>query len=1323
MGVELKVEDEHLRVRAARNVITPELQRRIAANKAELLALCQQREAPERARRQHEPFPLTDIQQAYLIGRGTDFGIGGIACHMYNEIDARDVDVGRLSRAWQRLIDQHAMLRSVVLPSGEQRVLESVPAYSIPVLDLRGQSSAQVEEKLAAVRHEFSTRATPPGQWPTFALQASLLDEGRVRIHVDIDIMTADASAVLALQEEWRELYLEPEKVLAPVPVSFREHVLAELASHDTPAYRRAESYWFSRLADLPPAPVLPLATSPEHLVRPTFRRIGARLEPARWERLKERAAEAGLTRAGVLCSAFSDVLAAWGESARFCINLTVFRRLPIHPEINRLVGDFTSNVLLEVDGQGQTFTERAIRLRDQLARDLEHNEMSGVRVLREQSRRREGFGALMPVVFTSMLGLRSRKSDVSGLFSWLGQTNYTITQTPQVWLDCQLRDDDGALLFSWDYPEGLFPEGMIEDAFSAWGELIGRLADSTEAWNERSCVQLPAAQRARRESFNATAAAIPEARLDALFLAQAERMPERVAVIDHGRTLSYAQLREHASALASQLVTLGAKPDTLIAVVLEKGWRQAVAVLAIQLAGAAYLPVDPALPEDRRNLLLQEGQVKVALTEPRLAERLSWPEDVEVVVVADIARGAALPERRGSVTDLAYCIYTSGSTGRPKGVMIDHRSAANTVQDINSRFQVGPEDRVFALSSLGFDLSVYDIFGALAVGAAFVLPESEATKDPASWLNLLRTHRVSVWNSVPTLMEMLVDVAETRGERLPDSLRLVMMSGDWIPVTLPDRIRRLARGDIQIISLGGATEGSVWSILHPIGQVEPTARSIPYGRPMLNQRFYVLDDALASRPDYVPGELFIGGVGVARGYFRDDVRTAERFIVHPKTNERLYRTGDLGRFLPGGDIEFLGRKDFQVKVAGHRIELGEIEAALLRHPALREAVVAAPGERSARRLVAYVVVAEGQAVPSAESLQSFLGATLPQYMVPGIFVHLERLPLSSNGKVDRKALPEPAAPVSRSTALAPGQGGELLVKVTHLVAEVLRRPEVDPQDNLRQLGASSVELIKLASLLEQHLGSRPKLAEFLMLRNAGEIAAYYLARQPAEAPKEAAPATASAVASPAPQITLPLEALGEDEELRRRHLKRTSHRTFSSQPVDAKTLGRLVSNLRPLELDGKRKYQYGSAAGAYGVRLYLHVASGRVRGLDGGTYCHDPVRHALVRLSDTGALDLMLHAKGNRALAASAAFSFFFVCDRRVLAPIHGEKWRDYALLEAGLMAQLLEMRASDLDLGLCQVEAPRAEELRGVFQWEEEHTLLHALVGGGLEWEEGSL
>ncbi|QRO01832.1 amino acid adenylation domain-containing protein [Archangium violaceum] len=1341
IGVELKVEDDHLRVRAARNVLTPEFQKLIAAHKAELIELLRRRDAASPSTRQYEPFPLTDIQEAYVVGRGTDFGIGGISCHLYHEIDGRDLDVGRLSRAWQRLIEQHAMLRSVVLPTGEQRVLESVPAFSMPVLDLRGQASATVEQKLAEIRQELSNRSTPLGQWPTFDLRATLLDGGRTRIHFDIDAITVDASAVLALLEEWRQLYTAPERSLTPVPVSFRDHVLAEIAARNSDAFRISEAYWNARLAELPEAPVLPLATSPERLVRPSFRRLSGRLDAARWTRLKERAAEAGLTRSGLVCTAFSEVLAAWSENPRFSLNITLFRRLPIHPDIDRVVGDFTTNVLLEVDGRGESFTARAVRLRDQLAQDLEHLHVSGVRVMRERARRREGLGVLMPIVFTSLLGHRPGNAAGGSPFDWLGETVHAITQTPQVWLDHQVREDDGALCYSWDSPEGLFPEGLLEDAFAAYGELLGRLADDGALWAERSVVRLPAAQLARREKYNATAAPIPETRLDRLFLTQAERGPERMAVVDAGRTMSYSELLGRAGSLAARLVELGARPEALIGVVLEKGWRQVVAVTAIHLAGAAYLPIDPALPDERRRLLIEEGRVEVVVTESALEERLTWPEGVRVATVGDVMGEAPrrLPTRAAS--DLAYCIYTSGSTGRPKGVMIEHRAAANTIIDINQRFGVGPEDRVFGLSSLGFDLSVYDIFGSLASGAAVVLPQSEAARDPARWLQLLREQRVTIWNSVPTLMEMLVDLVEARGERLPDSLRLVMMSGDWIPVTLPDRIRRLSR-DVRVISLGGATEGSIWSILHPIGEVEPSARSILYGRPMLNQRFHVLDEALSPRPEHVPGELYIGGVGLARGYFRDEETTRARFFTHPRTGERLYRTGDLGRFLPSGDIEFLGRKDFQVKIAGHRIELGEIEAALLRNPAIREAVVAAPGERTSRRLVAYVVPAEGQAMPSDEALRSFLGTTLPQYMVPSVFVRLEALPQSANGKVDRKALPEPAVQASRTAGLTEGRGGEVLAKVTRLVAEVLKRPRVEPEDALLQLGATSVELIKLATLLEQAFGSRPRMAEFLTLRSAAEIAAYYVERQPAEAAREGDKASGEQGlildlaqreawkrdrhgirrfdegAEQVPMATFP-----DDEKYRRRHLERASHRTFSSEPLEARALGRLLSCLRPLELDGKFKYQYGSAGGSYGVQAYLHIAPGRVRGLEAGAYYHDPARHTLVRLSGSGALDPNLHTPGNRPMFEGSAFSLFLICDRRAIEPLYGEKWRDFALLEAGLMSQLLEMRAAENELGLCQVGELRFDDIRAAFRLEEAHAYLHCLVGGSIAWEEGSL
>ena len=371
----------------------------------------------------------------------------------------------------------------------------------------------------------------------------------------------------------------------------------------------------------------------------------------------------------------------------------------------------------------------------------------------------------------------------------------------------------------------------------------------------------------------------------------------------------------------------------------------------------------------------------------------------------------------------------------------------------------------------------------------------------PTGW-SLLVGAGVTLWDTVPALMEMLVEYAAGRGACLPDSLRLVLMSGDWIPVTLPERIRKLASPDIAIISLGGATEASIWSILYPIGAVETGWQSIPYGRPMVNQRFHVLNERREPCPVWTPGTLYIGGVGLAQGYWRDAAKTAASFITHPRSGERLYRTGDLGRYLPGGLIEFLGREDFQVKVRGHRIELGEIETALEAHPQVRAAVVTAVGElRGDKHLVAYIVPAEGAGL-AAGDLKAYLKTRLPEYMVPPVITFLDALPLTANGKVDRQALPapemtQPAAPPTDSRPLS-----ALAVEIASVVESVLLRA-VERDTNLLDTGASSVDLIRIATLLEKRFGFRPKMSEFFSMQTLGGIAAYYEQRmhQAAAAP------------------------------------------------------------------------------------------------------------------------------------------------------------------------------------------------------------------------------
>jgi amino acid adenylation domain-containing protein len=439
---------------------------------------------------------------------------------------------------------------------------------------------------------------------------------------------------------------------------------------------------------------------------------------------------------------------------------------------------------------------------------------------------------------------------------------------------------------------------------------------------------------------------------------------------------------------------------------------------------------------------------------------------------------------------DLAYVIFTSGSTGLPKGVMINHRGAVNTIVDINKRFQVTNKDRVFAISALNFDLSVYDIFGILAAGGTVVIPDASSRRDPSHWLPLMIQEKVSLWNSVPALMGMLTEYTQSQGKYLPESLRLVMMSGDWIPLSLPNEIKELST-DVKVISLGGATEASIWSILYPIEIVDTNWSSIPYGKPMANQKFYVLNDVLEPCPVWVSGHLYIGGVGLAMGYWRDEEKTHASFIVHPKTGLRLYRTGDLGRYLPDGNIEFLGRQDFQVKIQGYRIELGEIEKALVQHSKIQDGIVTTVGEtKGNKKLVAYILHQNEDAFDERE-LRNFLREKLPEYMIPSLFTVLKEFPLTSNGKVDRKAL-------ANSTSInfqiekhfVPPQTS-IEKKLATIWSEMLQVDSVGIEDNFFELGGNSILSIRLILHIREVFQVELPLNKLFETPNIANLAGY----------------------------------------------------------------------------------------------------------------------------------------------------------------------------------------------------------------------------------------
>jgi amino acid adenylation domain-containing protein len=597
-----------------------------------------------------------------------------------------------------------------------------------------------------------------------------------------------------------------------------------------------------------------------------------------------------------------------------------------------------------------------------------------------------------------------------------------------------------------------------------------------TSFWPEKL---IGAGEHQLLEDFNNTIVAYPrEKTIIDLFEEQALRAPDAIALRRDNHTMSYRELNQSANQLAYCLMARGVKSQDNVGLLVARSFEMIAGMLAIMKTGAAYVPIDPDYPLDRQEYILQNSALTLVIADSEypLSALLPAAQLIKLRETDLSPYQKTNPAVKIDSTQLAYTIYTSGSTGRPKGVMIEHHSAVNLILWVNTEFNIGARDCLLFITSMCFDLSVYDIFGLLAAGGSIVMVEKQELMDVPRLKELLVKHQVTFWDSVPSTLDYFIGELESAGGKpFPSALRLVFMSGDWIPVNLPDRIKKYFP-QAKVISLGGATEGTVWSNFYPINEVDKNWSSIPYGKPISNNFFYILDEQLNPVPLGEQGELYIGGVGVARGYANDKEKTDRSFVKDPFNSAlggRMYKTGDFGRMLPSMDVEFIGRIDDQVKIRGFRIELGEIASAIQKHEKIKAAVVLAKTiNNQDKELVAYIV---GDA--DAATLKEYLKERLPLYMVPLNYVMLESIPLTSNGKIDKKALMMYACPVDEAFSfyMAPRTNVEKLV--ADIWSEYLGIKKIGIYDNFFEMGGHSLIAVKVMSKIERVTGKRLPLA------------------------------------------------------------------------------------------------------------------------------------------------------------------------------------------------------------------------------------------------------
>ncbi|MGH3695315.1 MAG: amino acid adenylation domain-containing protein [Pseudonocardiaceae bacterium] len=908
-----------------------------------------------------DDFPLAVMQHAYWIGRGDGHRLGGVAAHLYTEFDSAGVDPYRLRTAIEQLVVRHDMLRARFTADGQQRIGTTAGWRGLTVHDLRGLGHERSATQLDSIRDTWSHQMLDIERGEVFATALSLLPGGRARLHLDVDMVAADAVSYRILLTDLARLYEQPDATLPALEYSYRRYRMARPKSRREATLRAAE-WWQDRVPDLPGAPELPLVAGPDvgkrsdsvHGTRRYFT-----LPAQEYTTLAAASRRRGLTPAMVMATAFAEVLGAWCAQPRFLLNVPLFDREPVHPDVGKLIGDFTSSVLLDVDlTEPAGFVERVRQVQSRMHADAAHADYSGVAVLRDLTKR-SGEQVLAPVVFTSALNLGELFDPV--VRRNFGDPVWIISQNPQVLLDIQVIEMSGGLLVNWDVREHEFAEGVVDAMFAAFEQLVHRLTEHDNAWEVPVDDLLPVHQCEVRDRVNATAGSRSDRLLHEGFFAMSRQTPRAPALLgDACRALSYGELADRALRVAGTLRAQGVQLGDLVGVTLPKGPDQVVALLGVLAAGGVYVPVGVDQPALRREQMLRAAGARVVLNEVTLpATRCAAALDAPAVRSPD---------------GPAYVIFTSGSTGEPKGVEVSHRAAMNTIDDVNSRYRIGAQDRVLAVSALDFDLSVYDIFGLLCTGGAVVCISEDQRRDAAAWAELIARYGVTIWNTVPQLLEMLLTVA-TSAEAVA-SLRVALVSGDWVGLDLSARLATVAPG-CRLVALGGATEAAIWSNAIDVpARIPAPWKSVPYGFPLANQCYRVVDSRGRNCPDWVPGELWIGGAGVARGYRGDSERTAERFVVH--AGQRWYRTGDYGRYWPDGTLEFLGRRDTQLKIRGHRTELGEVEAVLETHPQIGRAIAAALGARGTTLAVAVTTRSgQGKRIIATPEWGSALGRVL----------------------------------------------------------------------------------------------------------------------------------------------------------------------------------------------------------------------------------------------------------------------------------------------------------------------------------------------------------
>jgi len=984
------------------------------------------------------------------------------------------LSVTALEQALNEVVTRHESLRTTIrqVESEPVQIIASAQAFHLPKFDLRKVPRTQRETEAQLLLTNEARKPFNIETGPLFRATLLLLSAEEHILLLTMHHIISDGWSIGILVRELIELYeafvANRPSTLPPLAVQYIDFAAWHREWLQGEVLAKAVSYWKENLAG-----ATSLLELPTDRPRPPSQGFAGARQPVvipqeLTQSLRQLGEQQNATLFMVLLAAFKVFLFRHARQDDIVVGVPIAGRNK--PELENVIGLFINMLAMRTDLSGNpTFRELLDRVRDTALGAYEHQDLPFEKLVEVmQPERDTSYSPIFQVMFhLGNLGIPS--------FNLPGLTLTpldTETGTSKFDLTLDLTETSTGLKGHFDYSTDLFDQVTIERL----SERFEILLKSAVADPETPISSLPLLSAAEENQLvvglNETAESFPHAPcLHQIFEDQVKQTPEATAVTFEGRTLSYTDLNRRANQLAHRLIRLGVGPEALVAICMERSLELPIALLAVLKAGGAYLPLDPAYPRERLAYILEETRAPVILTQGLVAQNLSF-EGVQVIDL-DSDAGALATEKtenpRSEVTEenLCYVIYTSGSTGQPKGAMLHHRGVRNRLLWGITDYKLGSGDVVLHKTPLTFDVSVWELFAPLLSGARLLIAKPGGHQDTAYQLDLMAREKVTHVDYVPTMLEVLL---ESEGLDHCDNLKIVTAAGEALTRELRDRF--YSQTNAKLYNLYGPTEASL-AVTYWVCEPDGQERVIPIGRPMSNARIYILDKHLEPVPIGVAGELHIGGKAPGRGYLKRPDLTADKFIpdaFSEKGGERLYKTGDLARYRSDGAIEFLGRLDHQVKIRGMRMELGEVEAALCQHPDVREAVILAQEITAGNKSLVAYVVSKQEPLPTPDELRNHLRERLPEYMVPAAFVILTELPLLSNGKLNRKALPNPEELFAEPEAAYVAPENDLEQTIAAIWQEVFNLERVSIHSNFFDLGGNSLLVAKVHTKLRSAL-------------------------------------------------------------------------------------------------------------------------------------------------------------------------------------------------------------------------------------------------------------